>query len=45
MVKTWYAYIGNDEFLCPHCGGVVLDTKMHQDWHKITGTLMQEGER
>lgn len=44
MVKTFYACIGDYEFLCPHCGVVVIDIERHQDWHKLTGTLTLKRE-
>jgi hypothetical protein len=42
--RTYYACIGDDLFLCPHCGAVVLDTELHQTWHGLTGTLI-DGSR
>jgi hypothetical protein len=40
--RTYYAWIGNDEYLCPHCGAAVIDPDMHQDWHALTGTLISK---
>lgn len=41
-LKTFYACIGDDLFLCPHCGAAVVETQAHQTWHELTWTQITE---